>query len=289
MIRKLARRVVVAWAFVAAAALPGHVSAQDGRELGWALEGELSSVFAGGNQTSRTFGAGLTLEWLGERSDFTLRAATVFQESGLRTRRAVGTAADFDVQEEERTEKTAESYNVRARYDYRFAQSAYALAGADWLRNTFAGIDSRTLFALGVGNGWTDTDAFTFKTDVAVTYTFQTDVVENPFVKQNFPGVRASYELNRSLTASTDFESELFADWNLDETDDVRVDWRNALPVSINSRFSLQPSLRLLWRNQPALASVDLFEVGGTPTGEKVLAPLEELDTFFTLALVVTL
>jgi hypothetical protein len=122
-----------------------------------------------------------------------------------------------------------------------------------------------------------------------VTYTFQTDVVENPLIKQSFPGVRASYELTRALTASTDFESELFADWNLDETDDVRVDWRNALPVSINSRFSLQPSLRLLWRNQPALTSVDLFDGGGTPTGEKVLVSLKELDTFFTLALVVTL
>lgn len=281
---------LAAWILLAAmVALPGDLSAQDERELGWSLEGELSSVFAGGNQTSRTFGAGVTIEWLGERSDFSIRGATVFQESGLRTRRAVGTVADFDVQEEERTEKTAESYNVRARYDYRFAETAYALAGADWLRNTFAGIDSRTLFALGVGNAWTDTDAFRFKTDVAMTYTFQTDVVENPFIKQNFPGVRGSYELLRTLTASTDFESELIVDWNLDETDDVRMDWRNAVPVSISSRLSLQPSLRLLWRNQPALTSVDLFDVGGAPTGESVLVPLHELDTFFTLALVVTL
>ena len=81
-------------------------------------------------------------------------------------------------------------------------------------------------------------------------------------------------------------ESEFLTDWNLDNTDDIRVNWYNALPISISSKLELKPALRLLWRNDPSLTEVPLFDGGGTDTGTTVLAPLDELDTIFTLALV---
>jgi hypothetical protein len=52
--------------------------------------------------------------------------------------------------------------------------------------------------------------------------------------------------------------------------------------------MELKPSLRLMWRNTPALETVDL--VAGTPptpTGESVTDELEKLDTIFTLAFVI--
>jgi len=81
----------------------------------------------------------------------------------------------------------------------------------------------------------------------------------------------------------------LIADWNLDNTDDVRLDWKNSLPVSISAKLALKPSVRMLWRNDPSLQEVPLFGSDGTPMDVNVLAPLKKLDTFFTLALVVNL
>jgi putative salt-induced outer membrane protein YdiY len=156
----------------------------------------------------------------------------------------------------------------------------------DWLRNKFAGIDSRQLFALGAGNTWVDKDALRFKTDYGVTYTFETEVVENPFIKSDFPGVRLGYDFLWKLTATTEFASLFIADWNLDNTDDIRIDCRNELPVSISDNLKFKPSLQFLWRADPALAAVDLYDTGGTPAGTRVLVPLEELDTIFTVSLV---
>ena len=93
----------------------------------------------------------------------------------------------------------------------------------------------------------------------------------------------------KALTSTTKWESILISDLNLDETEDVRVDFVNALSLSISSRLGLKPSLQVQWRNQPALTKLDLFTAGGQPTTETVQVPLEKMDTFFTLALVVTL
>lgn len=42
-----------------------------------------------------------------------------------------------------------------------------------------------------------------------------------------------------------------------------------------------------MWRNQPSLIEVPLIAPNGSETGTVVTPPLEKLDTFFTLALVV--
>jgi putative salt-induced outer membrane protein YdiY len=199
----------------------------------------------------------------------------------------VGTANSFEVKEETKTEKTAEIIFARGRYDHNFSEHFYAFGGLDWLRNRFAGIESRFLIAAGVGNTWLKEEDIRFKTDYSFTYSFQNDVVENPFAKTKFPGVRFSYDFWYKLTASTEFESIFIADWNLDNTKDVRMDFTNSLPITISEMFTLKPSLQLLWRNEPALTEIDLFAPGGTTSTSKVTTPLKNLDTMFALTLVV--
>jgi hypothetical protein len=101
--------------------------------------------------------------------------------------------------------------------------------------------------------------------------------------------VRASWNLRRRFTESTLIHSDLIADLNIDDTDDLRLDFKNALSISINSKFAFEPSLQLAWRNLPALKEVDLFNPDGTLTGRSVRTRLKKLDTFFNVALVVTL
>jgi len=268
-----------------------NVFSQDDAEkkLGWFFEGKLAGFWSGGNSESFTVGLGATLKHIWTNSELRFDAGGTQTKSTLTTRTAVGTTDNYEINEQSKTEKTAEIIFARGRYDYNFTENFYALGGIDWLRNRFAGIDSRTLIAVGVGNKWVDNNDVRFKTDYSFTYSFQNDVVENPFAKTNFPGVRFAYDFWYNLTASTEFESIFTADWNLDNTKDVRIDFYNALPIKISEIFTLKPSMQLLWRNEPSLTEVNLFSTGGTPAGSTVLIPLKKLDSLFSLTLVVSL
>lgn len=280
-------RAAIAFIMLGGAAGPAHGQAKS--DLGWGFTGQLTSVWTGGNSEARTFGLRSTLRRRAERSEVKLESGGIRTDATRVTRRAVGTATDFEIDKEETRVKTAEAYYGRLRYDRKVGRATLVFTGVDVLRNTFAGIDSRVLLAAGAGTVWADREDFRFKTDYGITYTFQSDVVENPFMKSNFPGARVSWDLRRRVTATTRFESVLTTDVNFADTDDIRFDFTNGLPVAINKSLSLKPGLQLVWRNQPALTAVDLFAPDGTRTGTKVSVPLEKLDSFFTLALVVTL
>jgi len=264
------------------------VRAQDAakEDLGWKFSASLGWFWVGGNSESNSFAFGAEAIRKMERSELLLKAGGTQTESTLKTRTAVGTVDEYILEEESRTERTSELYFARGRYDYSLSKYFFVFGGVDWLRNKFAGIDSRELIALGAGNTWFDKPVVRFKTDYGVTYTFESEVVENPFVKTDFPGARFGYDFWWKITTTTEFTSLFIADWNLDNTDDVRIDCRNELPVSVSDHFKLKAGLQFLWRNAPALTSVALFDTDGVPVGDSVLVPLEELDTVFTLSLV---
>lgn len=266
----------------------GTAAAQeDAGPQNWSATAELTGVWTAGNSPGSTFGlnASLRREW--SMAELKLDGGGIRTETVRIARVARGSSEAFEVVEETDRERTAESYYARARYDRRLSNSFYTFGGVDWLRNTFSGVDSRTLFAVGGGNRWIADERTRFKSDIAVTYTLQDDVVDNPFVSSEFAGVRAALDLWKYISSSTELSSGLVADWNLDNRDDVRLDWTSSLPVSINSRIALKPSLQLLWRNEPSLIEVPLIALDGSSTDEVVTTPLEKLDTFFTLALVV--
>jgi putative salt-induced outer membrane protein YdiY len=270
------------------------VRAQDGgeKEVGWFFEADLAAVWTAGNSESNTFGADGKLRYEWKTATLRLQAGGTQTQSTLKTRTAVGSSpSSYNLQVDERTDKTAELYYARTRYDQNINERFYLLGGVDWFRNTFAGVDSRTLLGLGAGNTWADNGKVKFGTDYAFTYTFQQEVVKNPITKNEFPGVRLGYDLWWKMTTTTEFSSNIAVDWNLDNTDDVRFDFTNSLVVSISEKLQLKPSLQLLWRNDPALTEVDLLDQP-PPNGTKidtVTVPLEKLDSLFTLALVVKL
>lgn len=270
-------------------ALPS-AQAADPETPGWYFDADLGGVWTSGNSESNTLGATAKLRRVWPKTELMFRAEATETQSSLITRTAVGTGQDdFTVDETKETQKTAEFYDLQGGLKYTLSKRFFAFGGADWMRNRFAGIESRTLIAGGAGNTWSGNPKTKFNTFYSFTYTFQTDVVSNPFVKSDFPGVQVAYNLETKLSASTTFESRLISDWNLDNTEDVRLDWINAIPVSISSKLALKPSLRLLWRNEPSLTEVELFDAGGNDTGTTVKTPLGKLDTIFTLTLVLKL
>ena len=271
------------------AASPATSSAQRTTDTTWVFSGQLTGVWTAGNSETSTFGLATSLQRRNSIGEVKLEAGGIRTDASKKTRRAVGTATSFTIEENERRETTAERYFARIRFDRKITGGAVVFAGLDVLRNTFAGIDSRTLLALGAGHVWVNNDESRFKTDYGVTYTFQEDVVDNPFLKSSFPGTRITAELRRKLTNTARLETTLVSDLNFSDTDDLRFDFNNALPVAVSSAISLKPSLHLAWRNRPASREVELFTADGGATGTRVAVPLEKLDSFFTLAVVVTL
>lgn len=250
---------------------------------------EATAVWASGNSDASTFGAAATSRIQWSRTELKVEAGGLRTESTLTTRTALGTETDFELRETTNRQRTAENYHARSRFDYSISERFLAFAGLDWLRNTFAGIESRFLIAAGAGNTWADNEQWRLKTDYGLTYTFQNDVVTNPFTNTSFPGIRAAYDFWLRVSSTTEFTSELVGDLNLDNTDDLRLNFVAALPVSISERLALKPSIQLLWRNDPALVEVPLFGAASTESIGSVRVPLQKLDTFFTLAVVVRL
>lgn len=266
-----------------AVGLARPAAAQDEKELGWFYTAELTFVLTAGNAEASTLGAGAGLRHVWQNAEFRLSGAGLRTESSTTTRTAVGTLSDFDVNEQSTSQTTAENYYVRSRFDRSLSSRFFVFGGAGWERNTFAGFDNRWGFVAGAGNSWVDGERTRFRTDYGGTLTIQDDIVGE---SQTFGGLRFSADFWQQLTSTTQFLSALIVDENLKETDDLRGDWTNSLLISISETLAFRTSLQLLWDNLPSLTSVPLEFPAGTPTGESVFVPLDELDTRFTVALV---
>jgi len=270
----------------AAPVLAQEKEEEDPHKYDWKFTAELGGVWTQGNSESNTTALGLTVTKAWVKSDIKAQAGGTRTRTTSIDRFAEGTANSYSVTEQKTTETTADLYYARGLYNYNVTKRFFLYGGADWLRNVPAGTDSRFLLAAGGGNTWSDTDKVQFDTRYSFTYTFEEDVVDNPFTKSSFPGVRVAYGLDYQLTETTEFTSQGTADWNLDNTDDVRLDWANAISVSITKKLFLKAGDQLYWRNDPALTDIPLFQ-GGVDTGESVAVPLKKTDNILTLSLMV--
>ncbi|MGH9867272.1 MAG: DUF481 domain-containing protein [Candidatus Polarisedimenticolia bacterium] len=259
-------------------------SAATETEKGWKDTGEFSFVATEGNSDTTTLGLKNKLWRKWDRNAFELNAAGVRSE-GTTNRRAVGTPGNFDVEED--SELTAEAYLLNGRFDREVTQKFFWFAGAGWDRNTFAGIQNRYAGLGGVGNIWSAKETVTFRTDYAVSYTRQEDVVEVPGTDETFLGLRVSWAYWHKFGASTEYANDLAVDENLDETTDWRARMFNGVTVTMNESLALKVGLTFLYDHQPSFEELTLFDTTGTDTGTTVLVELDELDTIFTTSLVI--
>jgi putative salt-induced outer membrane protein YdiY len=251
----------------------------------WRDTAEFSFVATAGNADTQTLGFKNKLWRKWDVSSFELNAGGVRSE-GTTNRRAVGTVDSFRLEDD--SELTAENYFLNGRYDREITKRFFWFAGAGWDRNTFAGIDNRYTAVGGVGNIWVDSETVKFRTDYAVTFTRQDDVVDIADMDDSFLGLRVSWHYLHKFGATTEYTNDLVVDENLDETDDWRANMINSVSVVLNKRLALKVSLQFLYDNQPSFEELPLFDTAGVDTGTAVLAELDELDTVFTSSLVMS-
>ncbi len=267
--------------------VPGAQAQDEEEKRGWYFSADLSYVLTAGNAEASTIGLGLKADRYWERSRLKLAARGIRVESALKTRTAVGSSQDdFQLVEEKNTETTAENYLAGAKYDWDVAEVLFLFGSADWVRNTFAGVESRVVMTAGAGNTILDDAKHTLRTNYGLTTTYQKDVASDPSRSDWFGGLRFGYNYDLTVTETAQFESTGILDSAFDDFEDIRINWLNSLSVSISQLLALKAGLLLQWDNTPSLTEVPLENPLGTPTGETVFVPLEELDTAFNVALV---
>ncbi len=280
------RVVAVLAAFFPLAWGSGLEAGQSGE--GWGYSGELSFVRADGNAESSTMGVANTVIRSWDRTEVKIESGGIRTRTTRFRRVAVGTASNYRIADNRETEVSAENYYLRGRIDLRFSNRTAVFVQSGWIRNTLAGVANRYVNVSGVSIRWAQDDRHGFRTGLGLTYTRQDDVVVDPTATGRFFGLQMSSEYRRNVTANTVWTSSLVVDGNGEDTSDLRGDWGNAVSVTMSERLGLKTNFRLLFDNQPSLASVPLESPEGTAAGT-VLVRRRKLDRVLTVALVISL
>ena len=253
----------------------------------WSNSTELGYVQVSGNSDSNTGTFKNTLTWKSGKSSTLFKVEALRTESADSDKFAVGTSQDdFTLVEDEDKNVTAENVHVEFAYNRILSERLFWEAGSSWSRNRFKGIDDRFIVGGGIGNQWFNTDKAVFRSDYALTATFEEDVVDDPETDDFFPGLRLSTHFTWNFKKGIYYKNETAFFGNFKDGSDWRLNMTNSFSVTVTHRTKLKVSLQWLYDNDPNLEEVDLFDPGTGALIGDVLVPLDELDTLFTTSLV---
>jgi putative salt-induced outer membrane protein YdiY len=276
---------------VCAAVLLGAVTSFPAEIPGWYTTADLSFVMTEGNSKTSNFGATLNVsrKWL--RTSWDTDGSFVRTEVAEPTRQAFVDGAGFVLETGPRVTKS-ERYFLNTDLKRRVTERFYWNVGGSGERDVFAGLNHRITGVGGVGYLWENQQDGTFSTGIAATYTGQDEVVDDPETENDFFGLRftADGEKRFGETKQNAFTSNLVVDENMQDTEDLRFNWQNALAVAMSQRMALKFGVGLVFDNQPQLVEFPLFvRVGNTvtETGVQVPGRAEKLDIAATVSFVV--
>ena len=285
--RRAVRLIVSLALMVAVAGAAGVVRAQAPApaepKLGTSNSTELGLVVTTGN--SRATSVGFRNVYLYRWTNRELGWETGWLRAASRDgdRFAVVRGTAFDVVDPGTAVDSSRLFS-KLRYQRQLSARHDWFSNFDAVRDEPANINRQFVLAAGLGTTWVKSDRLTFRTAYGISYTDEDLVIEGG---NRFAGYRLFYGLKSPVTPSTTIESELTADGSFDTGDDIRTDWLNGVNVALNSRMALKSSLRVLFRNLPALETLDLLTPGGVPVG-LVDVPKQNVDLGFTTSLVIT-
>lgn len=276
------RAVVIATVLVAVLAATPAL-AQDGeRQLGATNSSELGLVVTSGNSNTTSFNVRNLFAFNWEQADLDWEFGVLRASSGD-DRIAVGSENDFDVIEPD-IEPDSERIYTNLRYLRNINPQFFWYGRLFADRDQPADIDYRFTPSAGAGNTWVDRDGLKFLTGYGLSYTVEKLTLEG---ERNFAGYQLFYNLDLQATTSTSVESNMTFDGSLEDGSDFRFDWLNGVGVSISERIALKASVRLVYRNNPALEEIDLEDGAGTVIGE-VVVTAKKLDSALTTSLVIS-
>jgi putative salt-induced outer membrane protein YdiY len=265
--------------------LAGPAFAQEEEEApqrNWSNSTDLSWVLVKGNADTNTFQVRNVYKYKWTKSEITWEAG-ILRAGSRDDIYAVGSEEDFEV-----VDPAVELDNNRMYSKLRFMRTLndrfFWYVSSDNARDEPTSINSQFIASLGVGNTWAERERLVFRTTYGANYTKEDLDLEGA---NDFAGYRFFYRLESGITESTKIESELTFDGSFEVGNDIRLDSLNGVTVSITDTIALKASLRLLYRNIPALEDIDLEDPDfGIVIGE-VIVPKEKLDSIFATSLVI--
>ena len=277
--------LLVAAVFAGGMGLAGTAQAQEPETTRrWTNGTELSWIVASGNSDTNTIGFRNLYERAWTRAELTFEAGWVRAASGSGDRVVVVRGTDdLDVIEPD-SEIDSQRLYGKLRYQHEIAGRQYWFSSWDSARDEPSNILRQFVFAGGVGTTWHEGDTLTFRTSYGISFTDEYLTLEGV---DRFGGYRLFYGLRAQAAGNTAIDSELTADGSFQTAANIRMDWLNSVGVAVNSRIALKTSVRLLFRNIPALEAIDLQTPGGVVVGT-IEIPKDTLDVNLTTSLVVT-
>jgi putative salt-induced outer membrane protein YdiY len=256
-------------------------------ETGWFDAAELSFVATAGNSDAVTLGFSNLLRRVWSAAELAIELGAVRSQS-RDDRFGIGTVDDFRIVEPESTVDT-ERYFGKIKYSRTVSSRFFWFGSVDAERNVPANIEHRYTTTGGLGTVWIDSDRVTLRTSYGVNYTTEKLTVTGT---NDFSGFRLGMSYENELVAGTTYTSDLTFDDNFEDLEDHRTDFLNAVTVNMTDELALKVSLRLLYRNLPALEQIDVFD-GDPASGAATIVgnaetEKDELDTSFSTSLVVT-
>jgi len=252
-------------------------------KLGPANNTELSLIVATGNAKATTVGLRNVYLYRWSKAEFGWEGGWIRAASRDGDRFAVETGAGFEVVDPD-TAIDSERLFSKLRYQRQLSTRHDWFSNFDAVRDEPSNISRQFVIAAGLGTTWHKTDRVTFRTAYGVSYTDEDLVVEGT---NRFGGYRLFYGLKTLLAPGATFDSELTTDGSFNTGDDIRADWLNGVGVAVNSRIALKSSVRILFRNLPALQALELRSPLGIVVGT-VDVPKDKVDTNLTTSLVIT-
>ena len=156
-------------------------------------------------------------------------------------------------------EKNSESYQAEARLDSLFTKKFFASIITGWLKDEFAGIDSRYYIGPALGYKFLTGPKQYFKSEVKLDY------VKEKYVSESTPepddsdylrgGVLGQYEYR--FTEKNKFSQSI--EWlnDFDNSDNYTINSVTALISAINNFASLQTSYEIKYDNDPTPSSLN--------------------------------
>ncbi len=271
---------------LASASWQPAVAQEEGPELGWSSTAEFSFVLTAGNSESTTLGFSSNTErkWAEALLQIKLSALRVETTSELDF--AIGTGQnDFTVPEI--TAVSAENYAISGKYDRNISDRLFWYVAGSWLRNEFAGIRDRYVATGGVGNIWYDRERLSFRTNYGVSYTSDNDLVKSPFVDTDYAGLLFLSNLKKKFGKSnSEYGNDFLVNYSLADSDNWRWTLDQWVATSLTEKLTIKVSLRWLYNNVPALRVLELRPAVDAPPSGTVVEQLDELDTIFSVSLV---
>lgn len=264
----------------------GIARADEPPPTGWTAQGrvQLLRLDGGDNSTSAGVEIELTRFWPG--ASLALGTGGLLVESSVEQRRAIGSPESFDIETIEQTETLAESAFASLAYRQDLSESTLLVAGVAWERDEPAGFSDRHSVHLGLGLETHGRRGGCLETTLAATWIRQVDLVPAAGAAEEFPGLRLHTRYSRKLGENSHFESRWQVDVNLDDADDLRSDWTQALRVSIHRFVSFEVEARWQHDRRPALQQIPLDDGSAADPLPRVAVPLDEDQTQLMVALV---